>query len=318
MTRTTRMGTTSGATAAVGCRCMLCGRVDDGGSTCVDCGRWHCSLHVYPCPVCGVMLCVHCIDDHDCCPIGERLPKYLSTPTRKFSYGVELEVAGAHDQKAFKSSRLIAGWCSEDSVQFPGSGEYQTQPLTCPADTAELVRLVRGIEPQGWDVSDAGGHIHVKRTKRQHACLWLEALTALHDRDECRAMNMRHQDERENYYCKPVGRFTGKHVAVNDEHFSTIELRTFGPWWRGTADKLVPAVGWLHAMWDWFEANAPEGYDHRTVQWRSDHAERGSHDPGTHHMTSGLVPLDLLSAVGEASRAAARAALGLSSPTPGC
>ena len=316
MVRMTRMGASS-ATTASGSHCALCGRVaDEDAAACVTCRRLHCSLHVYPCPVCGVMLCVHCIDDHDCCPIGEKLPKYLSTPSRKFSYGVEIEVPGAHDQQAIKSSRLIAGWCHENSLEFPGAGEYQTQPLTCPADTAELVELVRGIEPRGGTISDAGGHIHVKRTKRQHAWLWLQALTALYDRDECRAMNMRHQDDRENYYCKPTECLEGKHVAVNDEHLSTIELRTFGPWWRGTADKLAPAVGWLHAMWDWFEANAPESFGQYAGQWRKDCAERGFTDPGSPTI-SDLVPLDWLYSMKDASRAAADAALGRAGYT-GC
>ena len=242
---------------------------------CADCKHPYCELHAYPCPACGAMLCSACTDAHDCCPIGEKLPKYLATPRRKFSYGVEIEVPGAHDQEPLKASRLIAGWCSEDSVQCPGAGEYQTQPLTCPADTAELTRLIRTIDPRGGTISDAGGHIHVKRTDRQHAALWLEALTAL-DAEACRAMNMRHPFEGENYYCKPIHSYTGKHVTVNDEHMKTIELRSFGPWWQDTADKLEPAVQWIHGMWDWFEENAPrvrpEGNDQAIASGRDSDA----------------------------------------------
>lgn len=238
---------------------------------CADCKRPYCERHAYPCPACGAMLCSACTDAHDCCPIGEKSPKYLTTPLHKFSYGVEIEIPGAHDQELLKTSRLIAGWCSEDSVQCPGAGEYQTQPLRCPADTAELTRLIKTIDPRGGTISDAGGHIHVRRTKRQRAGLWLEALTAL-DAAACRSLNMRHPFDGENYYCKPIHSFTGKHVAVNDEHMKTIELRTFGPWWRKTADELEPAVQWIHGMWDWFEENAPqvrpEGNDQAIVSDR--------------------------------------------------
>lgn len=237
------------------CTCGACGerpgtRLDE----CADCRRWFCGDHLYPCPACGRLLCSACVDEHDCCPIGEKFPKYRSTAASKFSYGVEIEVAGAHDQETMKKSRLIAGWCSEDSVDCPGAGEYQTQPLTCPADTMELTRLISSIEPRGGVLSDAGGHIHVKRTKKQSALAWLVALEALGPR-ACKAMNMRHMFEGENYYCKPVYVFTGKHVAVNDEHERTIELRTFGPWWGKTAGRLQPAVQWIHGMWDWFEAH---------------------------------------------------------------
>lgn len=54
------------------------------------------------------------------------------------------------------------------------------------------------------------------------------------------------------------GEYTGKHTAINDEHADTIELRTFDCWYEGTADKLVPAVKWIRAMWRFFEKH-PRG-----------------------------------------------------------
>ena len=68
---------------------------------------------------------------------------------------------------------------------------------------------------------------------------------------------MRHIDD--DYWCSLThGEYTGKHTAVNDEHADTIELRTFDCWYEGTANKLVPAVKWMRAMWRFFERH-PRG-----------------------------------------------------------
>lgn len=68
---------------------------------------------------------------------------------------------------------------------------------------------------------------------------------------------MRHLDD--DYWCSLThGEYTGKHTAVNDEHADTIELRTFDCWYEGTANRLVPAVKWIRAMWRFFEKH-PRG-----------------------------------------------------------
>lgn len=68
---------------------------------------------------------------------------------------------------------------------------------------------------------------------------------------------MRHIDD--DYWCSLThGEYTGKHTAVNDEHANTIELRTFDCWYKGSANRLVPAVKWIRAMWRFFEKH-PRG-----------------------------------------------------------
>ena len=68
---------------------------------------------------------------------------------------------------------------------------------------------------------------------------------------------MRHASH--DYWCSLThGEYTGKHTAVNDEHADTVELRTFDCWYEGSADKLVPAVKWIRAMWRFFEKH-PRG-----------------------------------------------------------
>lgn len=68
---------------------------------------------------------------------------------------------------------------------------------------------------------------------------------------------MRHIDD--DYWCAlDHGGYTGKHTAVNDEHTDTIDPRTFDCWYEGTANRLVPAVKWIRAMWRFFERH-PRG-----------------------------------------------------------
>lgn len=101
-----------------------------------------------------------------------------------------------------------------------------------------------------------GGRIHVARTPNQCASRWYWALRGL-DAAQCRLLNMRHIDD--DYWCTLThGEYTGKHTAINDEHTDTIEPRTFDCWYKGTANKLVPAVKWIRAMWRFFEKH-PRG-----------------------------------------------------------
>lgn len=232
--------------------------------TCTDCGRYYCPDCVEVCDLCEEHVCYSCLDDHDCDEIGEQEPDYSlleGDDGKGYHYGLEIEVFGAHDQSSLKDSPLIAGWCSDRSLSYPGAGEYQSKPLPwSPVILEELAGLIRGIDPLNGDEFEAGGHIHVDRTPRQTALGWLEALAAV-SHEQSSALNMRQFDDTRNEYCSMDDSFEGKHCAVNDDHWSTIELRVFGPWWRGTVDKLTPAMKWVNGMWEWFESHPKAGQD---------------------------------------------------------
>ena len=230
---------------------------------CSDCREQYCPDHVWPCPADkSELLCGSCIDYHDCCPIGEHDTVYKVETPGEFLIGLEIEVAGKHDQSYLKSSPLIAGWGHDDSLCLPGAGEYQTQPLGySPGTIAALVDLVRHVKPVIGDQHEAGGHMHIERSLTGHqSCRgWEIALSGLTG-DQARALNMRHATPGRNYYCKLYeGDHRGKHCAVNGEHERTIELRTFGAWDCSTACKLAPAIKWVHGMWEWFESWPPAG-----------------------------------------------------------
>lgn len=128
-----------------------------------------------------------------------------------------------------------------------GGVELQSNILDM-SKLSALRELVEGIPEYG---ENAGGHIHVARTPNQCASRWYWALRGL-DATQCERLNMRHMSD--DYWCElNHGDYTGKHVAVNNEHQDTIELRTFDCWYAGSADKLVPAVKWIRAMWRFFE-----------------------------------------------------------------
>ena len=172
----------------------------------------------------------------------------------RFTFGVEIEIESELDAdfvETVKDSGLIAGWDKDPSLDANGI-ELQTDILDMPKLPA-LRRLVEGIPYYG---ENAGGHIHVARTANQCASRWYWALRGL-DPSQCERLNMRHMGD--DYWCASNhGDYTGKHTAVNDEHRDTIELRTFGCWYEDSADKLVPAVKWIRAMWRFFEKH-PRG-----------------------------------------------------------
>lgn len=233
--------------------------------TCTDCGRYYCTDCVEVCDLCEEHVCYSCLDDHDCDEIGEQEPDYRlieGDDGKGYHYGLEIEVFGAHDHVAIQDSPLIAGWGSDSSLSYPGAGEYQTVPLPWSHAVLEkLTDLISGIDPVNGDENEAGGHVHVDRTPSQTAMGWLEALAAV-SHEQARALNMRQFDDTCNEYCSLNNdSFEGKHCAVNDDHWATIELRVFGPWWRGTVDKLTPAMKWVHGMWEWFESHPQAGQD---------------------------------------------------------
>ena len=172
----------------------------------------------------------------------------------QFTFGVEIELESTLSEEFVENvtgSNIIAGWDKDASLGRNGV-ELQSNILDM-SKLPALQRIVEGIPEWG---ENAGGHIHVARTPNQCASRWYWALRGL-DAAQCRLLNMRHIDD--NYWCALThGEYVGKHTAVNDEHADTIELRTFDCWCEGTANKLVPAVKWIRAMWRFFEKH-PRG-----------------------------------------------------------
>ena len=179
---------------------------------------------------------------------------YASENGDRFTFGVEVEMESELDTDFavdITDSDLIAGWDNDQSL---GSGgvELQTNILDM-SKLPALRELIERIPDYG---ENAGGHIHVARTRNQCASRWYWALRGL-DGTQCERLNMRHMSD--NYWCElNHGEYTGKHTAVNDEHADTIELRTFDCWYEGSADRLEPAVKWIRAMWRFFEKH-PRG-----------------------------------------------------------
>lgn len=174
---------------------------------------------------------------------------YAHGHSGQFTFGVEIEIESELDEhfvQTVNDSDLIAGWDSDPSLEANGI-ELQTNILDM-SKLPALRQLVDGIPYYG---ENAGGHIHVSRTPNQCASRWYWALHGL-DASQCERLNMRHMSD--DYWCGLThGEYTGKHTAVNNEHCDTIELRTFDCWYEDSADKLVPAIRWIRAMWRFFE-----------------------------------------------------------------
>lgn len=191
----------------------------------------------------------------------EYTPPYTSGHDQ-FTFGVEIEVESGLDAdfaENVMNSSLIAGWDKDPSLEQYGV-ELQTNILDM-SKLPALRQLVEGIPCYG---ENAGGHIHVARTPNQCASRWYWALRGL-DAAQCRVLNMRHLGD--DYWCTLThGEYTGKHTAVNDEHADTIELRTFDCWCEDTANKLVPAVKWIRAMWRFFEKHPRGAVKAKTIE----------------------------------------------------
>lgn len=165
--------------------------------------------------------------------------------------GLEIEINGAHGQSRLKESPLIAGWCTDLSLDDEGR-EYQTRILTR-EDFDAIYGLVRGIHTESREPDKAGGHMHLRRTSRQTPSRWYWALKGLSDQ-QARNLNMRHTSD--NRWCELThGDYDGKHTAVNGCHENTIELRTFARWDETTAHRLIPALEWASHMWRHFESH---------------------------------------------------------------
>lgn len=221
----------------------------------------------YSCDVydCDAVLCDNCVGSLTCdgyyCPhhrgsetlMDGKEPSYVYPYAfgdgNQFTFGVEIELESELNEEfveSVTSSDIVAGWDKDPSLERNGV-ELQSNILDMTKLPA-LKHIVEGIPEYG---ENAGGHIHVARTDNQCASRWYWALRGL-SAYQCRLLNMRHIDD--DYWCSLThGEYTGKHTAVNNEHADTIELRTFDCWYAGSADKLIPAVKWIRAMWRFFE-----------------------------------------------------------------
>lgn len=230
------------------------------------------SSNYYCCDVfsCDAVLCDNCGGSLTCdgyyCPrhrnaeafTDSKEPSYVYPYAfgdgNQFTFGVEIELESDLNEgfvEDVTGSDIIAGWDKDASLERNGV-ELQSNILDMTKLPA-LKHIVEGIPEYG---ENAGGHIHVARTDNQCASRWYWALRGL-SAYQCRLLNMRHIDD--DYWCSLThGEYTGKHTAVNNEHADTIELRTFDCWYAGSADKLIPAVKWIRAMWRFFEKH-PRG-----------------------------------------------------------
>ena len=250
--------------------CSACGRMllcSDCAVRCDVCDDPLCSDCEYRCEDCDCALCYECVYDldgdyaycSDCWNSRRQEPYYVDSPCwlkmqehkHMLTIGLEIEINGAHGQSRLKESPLIAGWCTDLSLDDEGR-EYQTRILTR-EDFDAIYGLVRGIHTESREPDKAGGHMHLRRTSRQTPSRWYWALKGLSDQ-QARNLNMRHTSN--NRWCELIhGDYDGKHTAVNGCHENTIELRTFARWDETTAHRLIPALEWASHMWRHFESH---------------------------------------------------------------
>lgn len=220
--------------------------------TCDDCGAEYCPdcVHVLEC---DCQVCTTCERSHRHAEDDERIPVYISPyedrPVNRgaFTFGIEIECEDDSRQYLMRESRLIAGWCHDQSLNYWGM-EYQTQPFAWNIAYLEDLEVLVDQLPE--NTGYAGGHIHVARNGMQSPARWYWALKAL-DEEQCETLNMRHLSD-SRWCCLEHDHYHGKDTAVNADHSDTIELRTFGAWDRSTSHKLMPALTWIHSMWRLF------------------------------------------------------------------
>lgn len=248
--------------------CAICGEsmCEDCRTVCDSCDEYVCRDCRYSCENCGDILCGECVwwsDQDDCaycenCLPESKAPAYsperlriMDSHEHMFTVGLEIEINGGHDHDKLKGNPLIAGYCRDGSL-WDGGMEYQTDILFT-TDFDAISMLVESIRTESDEPERAGGHMHVRRTRRQTASRWYWALKGLTDQ-QARHLNMRHTTGCR--WCElRHGDYSGKDTAVNDTHADTIELRTFARWDETTAHRLTPALEWAHHMWRYFESH---------------------------------------------------------------
>lgn len=193
-----------------------------------------------------------------------------------FTVGLEIEINGGHDHDKLKNHPLIAGYCTDGSLYHRDGLEYQTDILFT-TDFDAINALVESIHCYGDEPERAGGHMHVRRTRRQTPSRWYWALKGLSDR-QARNLNMRHTYY--NRWCElRHGDYSGKDTAVNNTHADTIELRTFARWDDTTVTRLAVALEWAHHMWRYFESH--ELYQLKTADIMRESARSAYSTPRT-------------------------------------
>ena len=223
----------------------------------------------------------------------------------QFTFGVEIEIESELSEdfaETVTHSDLIAGWDRDPSLDSNGV-ELQTNILDM-SKLSALQQLIEGIPYYG---ENAGGHIHVSRTVNQCASRWYWALHGLNE-SQCERLNMRHM--KDDYWCSlNHGEYTGKHTAVNDEHQDTIELRTFDCWYEDSAEKLVPAIRWIRAMWRFFEKHPRGTVKAETIEQYSSCMADNVTDTPTRTLTERLAAAHRAAAKRKAEEELARKAL---------
>lgn len=236
----------------------------DETEQCAICGESMCEDCAYKCDRCDDILCENCATECGECGGANCLPESKApaySPERQrimdshehmFTVGLEIEINGGHDHDKLKNHPLIAGYCTDGSLYHRDGLEYQTDILFT-TDFDAINELVESIHCYGDEPERAGGHMHVRRTRRQTPSRWYWALKGLSDR-QARNLNMRHTSY--NRWCElRHDDYSGKDTAVNNTHADTIELRTFARWDDTTATRLAAALEWAHHMWRYFESH---------------------------------------------------------------
>ena len=254
-----------GGSMCADCGDILCGECR---TVCDSCDEYVCADCRYSCENCGDILCGECVrwsDQDDCAYCAnclsesKKAPAYsperqriMNSHEHMFTVGLEIEINGGHDHDKLKNHPLIAGYCTDGSLYHRDGLEYQTDILFT-TDFDAINELVESIHCYGDEPERAGGHMHVRRTRRQTPSRWYWALKGLSDR-QARNLNMRHTYY--NRWCElRHGDYSGKDTAVNNTHADTIELRTFARWDDTTATRLAVALEWAHHMWRYFESH---------------------------------------------------------------
>ena len=222
--------------------CAVC-----GGSMCADCGDILCGECVRWSDQDDCAYCANCLSESKKAPAySPERQRIMNSHEHMFTVGLEIEINGGHDHDKLKNHPLIAGYCTDGSLYHRDGLEYQTDILFT-TDFDAINELVESIHCYGDEPERAGGHMHVRRTRRQTPSRWYWARQA-------RNLNMRHTYY--NRWCElRHGDYSGKDTAVNNTHADTIELRTFARWDDTTATRLAVALEWAHHMWRYFESH---------------------------------------------------------------
>lgn len=134
--------------------CSACGRMllcSDCAVRCDVCDDPLCSDCEYRCEDCDCALCYECVYDldgdyaycSDCWNSRRQEPYYADSPCwlkmqehkHMLTIGLEIEINGAHGQSRLKESPLIAGWCTDLSLDDEGRESSPARTSTPSTDS---------------------------------------------------------------------------------------------------------------------------------------------------------------------------------------